>query len=84
MTTVTNTNKVILYQWPRSSEVEELFDIDWPAVHASCGLDHIEWINKQDRKDCELVLEFFNHGTRLVLDFYNKELETTYHLMWAK
>ena len=61
-----------------------MFDIDWPAVHASCGLDHIEWINKQKPEDCEMILEFFDHGTRLVLEFNNPKVESTYHLMWAK
>lgn len=81
---MTNTSDVTLYQWTTKIEPETLFDIDWPAVHDICGVDHIEWINKQDPKDCEMLLEFFNNGTRLVVTFYNPEVEATYHLMWAK
>jgi hypothetical protein len=76
--------KVTLYQWPLDNYPDEYFDIDWPAVHNECGLDHIKWINEQSFEDCQLCLEFFKGGKRLIVEFFNKEVETTYHLMWAK
>ena len=75
---------VILYQWPLENCPEEYFDIDWPAVHKECGVDQIEWLNKQSQEDCQLSLEFFQGGKRLIVEFFNKELEKTYHLLWAK
>ena len=75
---------VTLYQWPTSKGPQNYIDIDWPAVHKECGLDHIEWINKQDPELCQLTLEMFTGGSRLVVEFFDQNLATTYHLMWAK
>ena len=76
--------RVTLYQWPLEDDPEEYFDIDWPAVHKECGLDQIQWLNNQEQEDCQLSLEFFQGGKRLIVEFFNKELEKTYHLLWAK
>jgi hypothetical protein len=76
--------RVTLYQWPLEDYPEEYFDIDWPAVHKECGLDQIQWLNNQKQEDCQLSLEFFQGGKRLIVEFFNKELEKTYHLLWAK
>jgi len=77
-------SKVTLFQWTLNEYPEEYFDIDWPAVHKECGEDQIEWINKQSNNDCQLSLEFFQGGKRLIVEFFNNEVATTYHLMWAK
>ena len=76
--------KVTLYQWALDQYPEEYFDIDWPAVHKECGADQIAWINRQNDQDCQLSLEFFKGGKRLIIEFFKPEVETTYHLMWAK
>lgn len=76
--------RVTLYQWLLEDYPEEYFDIDWPAVHKECGLDQIQWLNSQEQEDCQLSLEFFQGGKRLIVEFFNKELEKTYHLLWAK
>jgi hypothetical protein len=77
-------SKVTLFQWTLNECPEEYFDIDWPAVHRECGEDQIKWINKQNNNDCQLSLEFFQGGKRLIVEFFNNEVATTYHLMWAK
>ena len=77
-------SKVTLFQWTLDEYPEEYFDIDWPAVHKESGVDQIEWINKQSNNDCQLSLEFFQGGKRLIVEFFNNEVATTYHLMWAK
>ena len=77
-------DKIVLYQWSEKDHVSEFFDIDWPAVHKECGVDHIDWINRQDVDKCEMTLEFFQGGTRLIVEFYDDKVATTYHMMWAK
>ena len=74
---------VILYQWPLNDYPEEYFDIDWPAVHKECGVDQIEWLNKQPHEDCQLSLEFFQGGKRLIVEFYNDQTLATYGMMFA-
>jgi hypothetical protein len=77
--------KVTLYQWQLDLFApREFFDIDWPQVHKECGIDHIEWINNQPDENCQLSLELFEGGRRLIVEFFNKDIATTYHLMWAK
>lgn len=79
------TSKHTLYEWPHDLlEPKEFYDIDWPMVHKQCGLDCIEWINKQKKSDCQLSLELSRDGRRLVIEFFNPHIETQYHLMWAK
>jgi hypothetical protein len=77
-------NRIILFQWQEKDHVNEFYDIDWPAVHRECGVDHIAWINRQPVDNCEMTLEFFSGGTRLVVEFYDNLTANTYHLMWAK
>jgi len=78
-------SKVILYEWKHDLlGPQDYYDIDWPMVHKACGLDHIEWINRQLETDCQLNLELLTKGRRLVVEFFNPEIETRYHLMWAK
>ena len=76
--------KVILYQWPLGDDPDEFLDIDWSAIHKECGLDQIKWLNKQPHDVCQLSLELFPGGKRLIAEFFNKEIANTYHLMWAK
>ena len=77
-------SRVTLYQWTLDQFPDEYLDIDWPAVHKECGVDQIQWINKQSYNNCQMSLEFFQGGKRLILEFFNEELEKTYHLLWAK
>jgi len=76
--------KVTLYQWTGNNHPDEYFDIDWPAVHKECGVDHINWLNRQPHDKCQLSLEFFRGGKRLIVEFFNKETANRYYLMWAK
>jgi hypothetical protein len=77
--------KVIIYEWaPDRLQPGHYLDIDWPVVHRECGLDHIEWIEKQDKSKCQMSLEFHKGQRRLIVEFFDKDIEMTYHLMWAK
>jgi hypothetical protein len=76
------TSKIELLKWlPNEGENIE---IDWPKVHKTIGVDHTNWLLKQDRSQCQLILERTDMYCRLVAEFYNTELITAYHLMWAK
>ena len=77
--------KVILYKWNTDIvQPDDYLDIDWPAIHKDCGLEHIRWINEQDDDKCQMTLELFDGGRQLIVEFFDKTIETTYHLMWAK
>jgi len=76
------TSKVELLKW-LPSEGENI-EIDWPKVHKTIGLDHTNWLLNQDHTTCQLVLERTDQHCRLVAEFYDSELVTNYHLMWAK
>ena len=76
------TNKVELYKW-LGSEGENI-EIDWPKVHKTIGLDHTNWLLKQPKDQCQIVLERNDMYCRLVAEFYNEHTLTHYHLMWAK
>jgi len=76
------TNKVELYKW---LDLEgENIEIDWPKVHKTIGLDHTNWLLKQPKDQCQIVLERNDAYCRLVAEFYSEHTLTHYHLMWAK
>ena len=76
------TNKVELYKW---LDLEgENIEIDWPKVHKTIGLDHTNWLLKQPKDQCQIVLERNDMYCRLVAEFYSEHTLTHYHLMWAK
>ena len=81
------TSKIELLKWLPSEH--ENIEIDWPKVHKTIGLDHVEWLLKQPKSQCQLVLEkshdaAFQDQCRLVAEFYNEKTLINYHLMWAK
>ncbi len=60
--------------------------IDWPAAHRQAGVDHIEWLLKQPKHLCQLLVESKRNDPYhyLVAEFYDDSTLTHYHLMWAK
>ena len=76
------TSKVELLKW-LPSEGENI-EIDWPKVHKTIGVDHTKWLLDQPHNACQLILERNDMYCRLVAEFYDEKLLTTYHLMWAK
>lgn len=76
------TSKIELTKWLPSEG--ETIEIDWPKVQKTIGIDHLEWLLKQDHSECQLVLERNDMHCKLVAEFYEEKLLTYYHLMWAK
>ena len=76
------TSKIELLKW--LPEEGEYIEINWPKLHKTIGLDHTNWLLKQPKDLCQLVLERNDQYCRLVAEFYNDHTLLEYHLMWAK
>lgn len=78
-------NKILLTEWEwTTDEAANNLDIDWPRVQKNIGSDHLKWLLSQTKENCQLILETNCTKVKLVAEFYNEKLLTTYHLMWAK
>jgi hypothetical protein len=75
-------NRIELLKW--LPEESEYIEINWPKVHKTIGLDHTEWLLKQPKDLCQLMLERNDMYCRLIAEFYDDHTLLQYHLMWAK
>ena len=71
-------------KWFRESF--ETIDIDWPRVQRQVGTDQLEWLLKQDKTRCQLMVENRQDDSHqyLIAEFYDDRLATEYYLLWAK
>ncbi len=60
--------------------------VDWPSIHRQAGTDCIQWINSQDPKHCQIIIEQRPEEVYwyAMLEIYSDKLATIYNLMWAK
>jgi hypothetical protein len=72
-----------LYHW-RIHNGKDIIEVDWPKVHKTVGVDLINWINKQPKEKCQLVVDKLNDDFKLIAEFYDQQTLVAYHLMWAK
>ena len=72
-----------LYHW-RTYNGKDIIEVDWPKVHKTVGVDLINWINKQPKEKCQLVVDKLNDDFKLIAEFYDQQTLVAYHLMWAK
>ena len=72
-----------LYHW-RTRTGTDIIEVDWPKVHKTVGVDLINWINKQPKEKCQLVVDKLNDDFKLIAEFYDQQTLVAYHLMWAK
>ena len=72
-----------LYHW-RICNGKDIIEVDWPKVHKTVGVDLINWINKQPKEKCQLVVDKLNDDFKLIAEFYDQQTLVAYHLMWAK
>lgn len=70
-----------LYHWHTPSDI--VIEVDWPRVHKTVGVDLINWINKQPKEKCQLVVDKLNDDFKLIAEFYDQQTLVAYHLMWA-
>jgi len=78
-------NEVILYQWQNDGP-EDLLDIDWPKIQKECGVDHIKWLMDNESKGCYMALEITPDKSikRLIVEFDDPQILSTYHMLWAR
>ena len=72
-----------LYHW-HIHNGKDIIEVDWPKVHKTVGVDLINWINKQPKEKCQLVVDKLNDDFKLIAEFYDQQTLVAYHLMWAK
>ncbi len=81
------THRFELARWFPSdtAEIDNIY-IDWPSVHRQAGLDHVQWLKKQDLAECQMVVEHRPNDPYcyLIAEIYSDKLATLYSLMWAK
>ena len=80
-------NAVEIARWlPAESDEPGNIYIDWPAVQRQAGVDHLEWLLKQDKTRCQLMVENRQEDPYqyLIAEFYDSRLATEYYLLWAK
>jgi hypothetical protein len=79
------TERITLTSWNWAvGEVENYLDIPWPRVQRAIGTDHLQWLLKLPKEECQLILDRNGTSIKLVAEFYDDRTLTTYHLMWAK
>ncbi len=78
-------SRIELTSWEYTTdESANYLDIDWPKVQRSVGKEQINWLLKQPKNYCQLVLDKSGIKVKLVAEFYDQKTLTAYHLMWAK
>ncbi len=75
------TERISLYKWYSK---EDVIEVNWPDVHKSIGTDHLEWILKQPKDQCQLVVDKLNTNFELMAEFYNERVLVEYWMRWAK
>jgi hypothetical protein len=75
------TERISLYKWYSK---EDVIEVNWPDVHKSIGADHLEWILKQPKDQCQLVVDKLNTNFELMAEFYNERVLVEYWMRWAK
>jgi len=78
---MTKINRIKLAEWHSK---EDNIDVDWPKIQKMLGVEQVEWLLKQNKEQCQLVVDKLNYEFALVAEFYDEKILTCYHLMWAK
>lgn len=74
------TTRIDLVNW---TSFEDNIDIDWPMVQRKVGKEKVEWLLKQPKDQCQLVVDKVLNDLKLVAEFYDNKLLMQYHLMWS-
>lgn len=74
------TTRIDLVNW---TSFEDNIDIDWPMVQRKVGKEKVEWLLKQPKDQCQLVVDKVLNDLKLVAEFYDNKLLIQYHLMWS-
>lgn len=74
-------NTVKLAEWTSN---EEQLDIDWPRLQRDLGKEHVEWLLRRPKTECQLVVEKNGEFHALIAEFYNEQVQVDYWLRWAR
>lgn len=74
---------VLISRW-QDEFSDEYIDIDWPKIQRHIGVDQVKWLLEQPSSKLQLVVEKTEDDFKLIAEFYDDQLLTFYHLMWAK
>lgn len=74
------TTRIELISW---TSFDDIIDIDWPMVQRTIGKEKVDWLLKQPKDQCQLMIDKSMDDLKLVAEFYNNKLLTKYHLMWS-
>jgi len=78
------TNRVFLHNW-QGDHTDEYVDIPWPLIHQVVGPDPIDWLQKKDPTQVQMILEKNADGWQsLWAEFYNTEMRVEFALKFAK
>ena len=77
--------RVWLTDWP-IDDAEGYTDIPWPEIHAVVGSDLIEWINRRDHTQVQLILQRSSDCAQhsLWAEFYTAAARQEFALEFAK
>jgi hypothetical protein len=77
-------NRIFLHNW-QGDYTDGYVDIPWPLIHQVTGSEIINWLNRQDPIDVQMILEKTDDGWQsLWAEFYRDELRTEFALRFAK
>lgn len=75
---------VFVYSW-NTDPSEEYVDVPWPKVHQTVGTEEIQWLEQQDLRDCQMIVERSECGRHcLYVEFYDQNLRREYAVRFAK
>jgi hypothetical protein len=75
--------RVKLSQWIADAH-DEYVDIPWPHVHSQVGAALIDWLNRQDPIQCQMILEKTQGFQSLWAEFYDRNLLAEYTYKFGK
>jgi hypothetical protein len=76
-------DRIKLSQWIADAQ-DEYVDIPWPHVHSQVGAALIDWLNRQDPIQCQMILEKTPGFQSLWAEFYDNNLLAEYTFKFGK
>jgi len=76
-------DRIKLSQWI-ANPLDEYVDIPWPHVHLQAGSAVIDWLNRQDPIQCQMILEKTQDFQSLWAEFYDCNLLAEYTFKFGK
>jgi hypothetical protein len=78
--------RILLAQWSEN-DLEKNINIPWPLVHKQSSIEEIVWLQKQDSRHVQIILEKSSRKTNtnsLWAEFYDTDIRKEFALYFAK